>query len=54
MRRARVGERFEQRRGSQLPEQVKRGRATYTYVNDGSLEELEGWVAALVEELGGC
>jgi dephospho-CoA kinase len=34
-----------------VPEEEKLRRADFTYVNDGSLEELEAFVAALLEEL---
>lgn len=36
-----------------LPDEEKAQRADYVYVNDGSLEELEAWVAAVARELGG-
>ena len=51
LRRARAGARFDQRSSSQLPEADKRARAGVTYVNDGSLDELDAWVAALVGRL---
>jgi dephospho-CoA kinase len=51
VRRARVGERFDQRASSQLPEADKRARAGLVYDNDGTPEELDAWVAALVERL---
>jgi dephospho-CoA kinase len=51
LRRARAGGRFDQRSSSQLPEAEKRARAAVAYVNDGSLDELDGWVAALVRRL---
>lgn len=34
-----------------VPEEEKLRRADFTYVNDGSLEELDAFVAALLEEL---
>jgi dephospho-CoA kinase len=34
-----------------LPDEEKVERADYAYVNTGSLEELDRWVAALMEEL---
>ena len=34
-----------------IPEDEKVRRADYVYVNDGSLEELDAWVAGVVEEL---
>ena len=41
------------RRQHQLPEDEKRARADEVFVNDGSLEELDAWVADLVRRLGG-
>lgn len=37
----------------QLPEDEKRALADEVFVNDGSLEELDAWVADLVRRLGG-
>jgi dephospho-CoA kinase len=34
-----------------VPEEEKMRRADFTYVNDGSLEELDAFVAGLLEEL---
>jgi dephospho-CoA kinase len=51
VRRGRAGQRFDQRSASQLPAAAKRARAGVVYVNDGSLDELDGWVAALVGRL---
>ena len=51
LRRARAGARFDQRSSSQLPEGDKRARAGVVYVNDGSLDELDAFVAALVGRL---
>jgi dephospho-CoA kinase len=51
LRRARAGARFDQRSASQLPETEKRARAGLVYVNDGSLDELDAWVEALVRRL---
>jgi dephospho-CoA kinase len=44
-------ERFEQRAATQLPEADKVARAQYVYVNDGTLADLERWVAELVVRL---
>jgi len=51
VRRARDPERWSQRAARQLGEDEKRGRADDVYDNTGSLEELDAWVAALVERL---
>ncbi len=34
-----------------MPEEEKLRRADYCYVNDGSLEELDAFVAEILEEL---
>ena len=34
-----------------VPEEEKLRRADFTYVNDGSLEELDAFVAGVLEEL---
>jgi dephospho-CoA kinase len=39
------------RSGRLIPEDDKVRRADYVYVNDGSLEELDAWVARVVAEL---
>ena len=36
-----------------IPDEEKVQRADFAYVNDGTLEELDGFVARVVEELGG-
>jgi dephospho-CoA kinase len=41
------------RQAHQLPEDEKRALADEVFVNDGSLEELDAWVADLVRRLGG-
>jgi dephospho-CoA kinase len=51
VRRARSPERFDERAGAQLPEAQKVARADYVYVNDGTAEDLERWVADLVARL---
>jgi dephospho-CoA kinase len=51
VRRARSPEQFDQRAAVQLPEADKIARADHVYVNDGTLEELERWVADLVARL---
>ncbi len=39
------------REGRLVPEEEKVRRADFSYVNDGSLEELDGFVAGVLEEL---
>jgi hypothetical protein len=34
-----------------IPDEEKVGRADYAYVNDGTREELDAFVAALMEQL---
>jgi dephospho-CoA kinase len=41
------------RQAHQLPEHEKRALADEVFVNDGSLEALDAWVADLVRSLGG-
>lgn len=42
-------------RGSRLiPDEEKLRRADYAFVNDGTLEELDAFVAGVVEELASC
>jgi dephospho-CoA kinase len=53
VRRARSPERFERRQGHQMPEDEKRELADEVYVNDGSLEALDAWVADLLRRLTG-
>ncbi len=48
-RRARVGERID-RSARLIPDDEKVGRADYAYVNDGSLAELEAFVAGVLEQ----
>jgi dephospho-CoA kinase len=50
VRRRRAGERFARAR-HQLPEEQKARLANEVYVNDGTLEELEAWVGAVVRRL---
>ena len=42
---------LEERSARLLPEEEKVARADYVYVNDGTLEELDAWVARVLEEL---
>jgi dephospho-CoA kinase len=52
-RRGRVearGQRFDERRGRQLDEAAKVARADRAFVNDGSIAELEAWVAERFRE----
>ncbi len=51
VRRRRSPERFDERAASQMPEAEKAARAGHVYVNDGSVEQLELWVAELVARL---
>ena len=37
-----------------MPDEEKLRRADYAYVNDGTLEELDAFVAGVVEELASC
>jgi dephospho-CoA kinase len=56
VRRARVearGQRFAERRGRQLAEDEKVARADGAYVNEGTIEELERWVAERFAEYAG-
>ena len=56
VRRERVerrGQRFDERRARQLPEDEKVARADAAFVNDGPLEALESWVAGRFAELAG-
>jgi dephospho-CoA kinase len=53
LRRARDPERFDRRRAHQMPETEKRALADEVYVNDGSLEALDAWVAGLLARLAG-
>jgi dephospho-CoA kinase len=48
-RRARVGERID-RSSRLIPDDEKVRRADYAYVNDGSLAELEAFVAGVLEQ----
>jgi len=50
-RRARAGERVAERSGRFIPDDEKVRRADYAYVNDGSLADLEAFVARVLEEL---
>jgi dephospho-CoA kinase len=51
VRRARRPAHFDERAAAQLPEGDKAARANHVYVNDGTPEQLERWVADLVERL---
>jgi dephospho-CoA kinase len=37
-----------------IPDEEKLRRADFAFVNDGSLEELDAFVAGVVEELASC
>jgi dephospho-CoA kinase len=42
---------FAEREGRLVPEEEKMRRADFSYVNDGTLDELDAFVAKVVEEL---
>ncbi len=50
-RRARAGERVAERSGRFIPDDEKVRLARYSYVNDGSLEDLEAFVGHVLDEL---
>ncbi|MEP6910354.1 MAG: dephospho-CoA kinase [Actinomycetota bacterium] len=47
----RAGERVDEREKRLIPDDEKRTRADFAYVNDGSLEELDAFVAGVVRTL---
>ena len=49
----RAGDRVDEREERLLPEQEKRDQADFAYVNDGSLDELDAFVAGVVRTLTG-
>ncbi len=49
----RAGDRVDEREERLLPEQEKLDQADFAYVNDGSLDELEAFVAGVVRALTG-
>jgi dephospho-CoA kinase len=51
MRRARVGEKLAERSRRLIPDDEKVRLADYTYVNDGSLAELEAFVSRVLDDL---
>jgi dephospho-CoA kinase len=51
VRRDRAGPAVEEREGRFLAETEKVARADYAYVNDGTLDELDAFVASVMEEL---
>jgi dephospho-CoA kinase len=51
LREARAGERLDEREQRLLPDEEKARRADFAYVNDGSLKDLDRFVAAVVERL---
>ncbi len=53
LRVGRAGERVDEREARLLPEQGKIDRADFAYVNDGSLEDLDAFVAGVVRTLTG-
>jgi dephospho-CoA kinase len=53
VRAERAGERLDEREKRLIPEEEKARRADFSYVNDGSLEELDAFVAGVVRTLTG-
>ena len=51
MRAERRGEVADEREARLVPEDEKMRRADYAYVNNGTLEELDAFVAGVLEEL---
>jgi len=51
MRAARTAVELERRSGRLIPDGEKARRADFAYVNDGTLEELDAFVASVLEEL---
>ncbi len=51
VRRSRTAVPLEQRSGRLIPDDEKASRADFAYVNDGTLEELDAFVASVLEEL---
>jgi dephospho-CoA kinase len=51
LREARTNVTLDDRRSRLLPDREKLKRADYGYVNTGSLEELDAWVAGVVDRL---
>jgi dephospho-CoA kinase len=51
VRAQRAGDRLDEREHRLLPEEEKLRRADFSYVNDGSLEELDAFVADVVRKL---
>lgn len=53
LRRRRAGARVDERSARLLPDAEKARRADFVYVNDGTLEELDAFVAGVVAKLRG-
>lgn len=53
VRRRRAGSRVDERSPRLIPDEEKARRADFVYVNDGSLEELDAFVARVLDELRG-
>ena len=51
LRADRAGDRLDEREQRLIPDEEKVSRADFTYVNEGSLEELEAFVADVVRRL---
>jgi dephospho-CoA kinase len=53
LREARTRIRSDDRAARLIPDEEKVRRADFAYVNEGSLEELDAWVAGVVDQLAG-
>lgn len=51
LRRRRAGRRVDERSGRLLPDEEKARRADFAYVNDGTLQELDAFVAGVMRQL---
>jgi dephospho-CoA kinase len=51
LRAGRAGDRLDEREQRLLPDEEKVNRADFAYVNDGSLDELDAFVADVVRRL---
>jgi dephospho-CoA kinase len=53
LRAQRAGERLDEREARLIPDEEKVARADFSYVNDGSLDDLDAFVAGVVRTLRG-
>ena len=51
LRAERAGERLDEREQRLIPDEEKMSRADFAYVNDGSLDDLDAFVAGVVSTL---